>query len=271
MKLRQPHSTIVDVSERGSAPWITMVHGATHDQRYFSAQVQALQGDFRLLLIDLPGHGRSATLPGPFGFEEYADAVLAAMDANGIGKSHYLASHTGAAVGLILASRQRQRFLSLALESAPIPGVDLPSVINAFNHARDTARGSGMQAARAEWFQGEGWFDIIRENPERCRGDAHWAMIADFSGQPWLDSKPARPVTPLLDQLSSIDCPVLIINGEHDVEDFLQAADAMQQRLPRAQRVLVAGAGGFPMWEQPQLVNDHILRHLRAACTQTSE
>ncbi len=35
---------------------------------------------------------------------------------------------------------------------------------------------------------------------------------------------------------------------------------------PRVQRVTVAGAGGFPLWEDPKLANDHIRRHLRDAC-----
>ncbi|GMQ77290.1 MAG: hypothetical protein BMS9Abin01_2618 [Gammaproteobacteria bacterium] len=265
MKLRPPHSTIVDVTERESAPWITMVHAATHDQRFFSSQVQAFRSDYRLLLIDLPGHGQSASLPGPYGFEEYAASVLAAMDAAGVDQSHYLGSHTGAAVALILACRDARRFRSLALESAPIPGLDLPSVIENYARARATARRSGIEAARAEWLARGPWFAIIRKHPERCRADAHRAMVSEFSARPWLDTTPAQPVTPLLDKLNSIHCPVLIINGEHDVEDFLHAADELERRLPRARRVMISGAGGFPMWEDPQPVNDHIRRHLRDA------
>lgn len=265
MKLHQAHSTIVDVGERKLAPWLTMVHGASHDQRYFASQIETFQRDFRLLLIDLPGHGKSASLPGPYGFEEYAASVLAAMDAIGVHKTHYMGSHTGAAVGLMLASRRRQRFQSLVLESAPIPGLDLPSVIEAFNRARDTARSSGIEAARREWFEHGLWFENIRKNPERCRADQHWTMIADFSGQPWLDATPAAPVAPLLEELPSIRCPVLIINGEHDVEDFLRAADEMERRLPHAHRVIIPGAWGFPMWEESGQVNDHIRRHLHIA------
>lgn len=266
MKLPPPHSTIVQVTERESAPWITMVHGASHDQRYFSSQVQAFQQDYRLLLIDLPGHGQSSSLPGPYGFEEYAISILAAMDAAGVGETHYLASHTGAAAALILASRHGQRFKSLALESAPIPGFDLPSVTEALDRARATARELGVEAARAEWFERGRWFAIIRKDPERCRADAHWAMIAEFSGRPWLDTTPAQAVAPLLDRLDSIHCPVLIINGEHDVEDFQLAAGELERRLPRVQRVTIPGAGGFPMWEDPEQVNDHIRRHLQDAC-----
>ena len=247
-----------------------MVHAATHDQRFFSSQVQAFQGEFRLLLIDLPGHGQSGALPGPFGLEEYAASVLAAMDGAGVEQSHYLGSHTGAAIGLMLATRHGQRFHSLALESTPVPGVDIPSVRTALNRARNTAANRGVEAARSAWFQHEPWFDIIRQNPERCRADAHWAMIAEFSGRPWLDDAPPRPVAPILEQLPSIHCPVLMINGAYDVQDFVAAADAMERRLPRVTRVRIPGAGGFPLWEQPELVNEHIRRHLHDAGTTMS-
>ncbi len=243
-----------------------MVHAATHDQRYFASQARAFEKDYRLLLIDLPGHGKSAALPGPFGFEEYAGSVLAAMDAAGVDTTHYVGSHTGAAAGLILASRFQQRFLSLVLEGPPIPGVDLPSVAEALGRARVTAHERGIEAARAEWFECSGWFDIIRKNPQRCRADEHWAMVSEFSGQPWLDATPAKSVAPLVEQLSSIPCPVLIINGEHDVEDFLHAADELERRLPRVRRVRIPGAGGFPMWEDPEQVNTHIRRHLQDHC-----
>ncbi|TFH46278.1 MAG: alpha/beta fold hydrolase [Lysobacterales bacterium] len=265
MELRQPHSTIVDAGDRGSAPWLTMVHAASHDQRFFASQVEAFQQDYRLLLVDLPGHGRSAALPGPYGFEEYAASVLAAMDAAGVEETHYLGSHTGAAVGLILASRYGPRIKSLALESAPVPGVDMPSVTQAYQRACNTARSDGIEAARAEWFERGPWFEIIRKYPERCRADAHWAMVSDFPGQPWLDAAPAKPVAPLLEQLPSIRCPVLVINGEYDVDDFLRAADEMERRLPQVQRVQIPGAGGFPLWEEPEQINAHIRLHLQQA------
>ncbi len=44
------------------APWITMVHGVSQNRRVFSAQVAAFGEDYRLLLIDLPGHGLSAEI-----------------------------------------------------------------------------------------------------------------------------------------------------------------------------------------------------------------
>ena len=262
MNLQIPSSTTVTVTDRPSAPWLTMVHGATHNQDYFTAQVRAFEQDFRLLLIDLPGHGQSEALPGPYGFEEYAASVLAAMDPAGVEKTHYLGTHTGSAVGLILASRFPERFLSLALEGPPTPGIDLPSIVDAMSRGRAAARNEGVDAARREWYSNGEWVNFIRNEPQRCRGDEHWEMVLRYTGKPWLDTATPKPVVSVMDRLSSIGCPVLIFNGEHDVDDFLAAAEEIERRLPKARRVVIEGAGGFPMWEDPQQTNAHIRRHL---------
>jgi len=254
--------TILAPAERASAPWVTMVHAATHDQRYFSAQTPALREDYRLLLVDLPGHGASTELPGPFGFEEYALAVRAAMDAAGVEHTHYVGTHTGAAVGILLAVRQPQRFSSLVLEGPPIPGTDLPSVVDVFERVRNAARNHGVQAALTEWYENGPWFDVMRSNPERCRADEHWTMLSAHTCRPWLDLQPAQPVTAVTDALGAIRCPVLIFNGEHDAEDFLACAETLERAIPGARRLRIAGTGGFPMWENPHAVNAHIRRHL---------
>ena len=72
----------------------------------------------------------------------------------------------------------------------------------------------------------------------------------------------SEPGAPIVDRLGAIRCPVLIVNGEHDVEDFLDAAETLERRLPDARRLRVADSGGFPMWERPDALNDAIRRHL---------
>jgi pimeloyl-ACP methyl ester carboxylesterase len=87
-------------------------------------------------------------------------------------------------------------------------------------------------------------------------------MLMEYSGKPWLDAATPKSVAPVVDRLPSIRCPVLIFNGEHDVADFLAAADELEQRLPNVRRVRIERAGGFPMWEDPEQTNAHIRRHL---------
>lgn len=248
-----------------SAAWLVLVHGATQHSGVFSAQVEAFRESHRLLLVDLPGHGRSSNVAGPYGLAEYARSVMAAIDDAGVDRLHFWGTHTGAGIGLLLATRHPERFASLVLDGAVLPGVDLPYVSMAVGRAKATARAHGVDAARMEWFHESQWFDVTRSRPDQCRAREHWEIVAAFSGRPWLDTSVAEPVTPLGDgELARITQPVLLVNGEHDVADFLRVAEEVETRLPSARRLLVPGAGGFPLWEFPDVVNEHVRRFIDA-------
>jgi pimeloyl-ACP methyl ester carboxylesterase len=249
-----PHFETID-SAGETRPWITMVHGASQHSGLFSAQVEAFQADYRLLLIDLPGHGRSSDRGGPYGLVEYARSALAALHAAQVERTHFWGTHTGAGIGLMLAAQHPQLIATLVLDGAILPGVDLPYVTAMFARAKQTARKRGVEAARAEWFRESRWFDVIRARPAECRAKEHWELIAGFTGKPWTDPSAAEPVAPIRPALARIAQPVLLVNGEHDVEDFMRVADEIESTLPNVQRATVPGAGGFPLWEHPAEVN----------------
>ncbi len=236
-------------------PWMVMVHGMSQDHRVFSAQVAAFKDRYRILLIDLPGHGLSADIPGPFGHLELASRVLGAMDDAGVAACDYWATHTGTSLGLLIACETPHRFRSLILEGSVLPGHTPPSVAFEFGRACDLARTRGVAHARRRWFDDAAWFQVMRERPEECRAAAHRAMVCEFSGAPWLYDGPARPVAPIDAKLASIDVPALIYNGARDVPDFLDTAGFLERRLPRVKRVTIADAGAFPAWDFPDRVN----------------
>jgi pimeloyl-ACP methyl ester carboxylesterase len=256
-----PYFEKVEVAGR-THPWLTMVHGMSQDRRVFSAQVGAFEKDYRVLLVDLPGHGNSSAMSGPYGPEEYAAATLAALDAAGVEVTHFWGTHTGAGVGLSLATRQPRRFESLILEGAVMPGVVVPSVARTIDRAKATARERGVEAARREWFEDAEWFDVIRREPERCRARAYRSLLAEFRGAPWLDPAEPTPVEPVRGTLHRIVAPTLLINGEHDVPDFVTMAEELASTLPIVERRTIPGAGGFPLWEDPAAVNAHVTHFL---------
>lgn len=254
-----PHYTRIAT---GAGPWLVMVHGATQDSRLFSAQQRWFGDRYRLLLIDLPGHGGSSKMPGLYGLAEYARSVRAALDDAGIDAAHYWGTHTGAGVGLLLAAQGEPRLKSLVLESPVLPGFAMPYVTTAIARAGATMQASGIDAARREWFAEAEWFDVIRRHPSECRSAQHWAMIAGFEGGPWLAAPTPEPVEPVGPRLVAIEAPVLLINGEHDVGDFVRVADELESRLPRVEREVVSRAGGFPLWEFPDRVNARVEQFL---------
>ena len=268
---------VSDAGRKGSAaPWLTLVHGATQHRGVFSAQVAAFRADFRLLLIDLPGHGLSASLPGPYGMGEYAASVRAAMDKaigeggveGGMGeagaeRTHFWGTHTGAGVGLLLAAREPARFASLVLEGPVFPDRQPPYAVEMIAQVKRLAAGRGLDAARRHWWERSEWFEVMRRNPETCRAAGHLAMVSEFQGGPWLDTQAPARVASVDNRLAELGLPVLIVNGEHELADFVQAAGQLSSLLPHARRVVIADAGGFPLWEFPDRVNAEVRRFLR--------
>lgn len=260
------HEVMTDAGPE--APWLTLVHGATQHRGLFSAQVAAFRAEFRLLLIDLPGHGQSASLPGPYGMVEYAARVRAAMvEAIGGGggesiaegeRTHYWATHTGTGVGLLLAAMEPARFESLVLEGPVFPDRQPPYAVEMIAKVRELAAGDGLDAARRHWWERSEWFRVMRENPEACRAAEHLALVSEFQGGPWLDAGTPASVASIDGLLAGLDLPVLIVNGEHELADFLAVAEELSGLLPKARRVVIADAGGFPLWEFPDRVNKEV-------------
>ncbi|MEX2617891.1 MAG: alpha/beta fold hydrolase [Alphaproteobacteria bacterium] len=248
---------LIDDTGPGS-PWLVMVHGISQNRRAFSAQLPEFRKTHRLLLIDLPGHGLSSAVPGPFGVEAYAASIAGAMDEAGILHAAFWGTHLGAAAGLLLACRESERFTALILEGPVFPGRPMPGVAQILARVADTARQEGMPAARKLWWNESGWFAVMRDRPVECRAAEQRAIIDEFEGAPWLDTGLIGPITPPDDDLRQFRKPVLIMNGEYDLPDFLQSADEISALLSDCRRVTVAEGGGFPFWEFPDAVNAEV-------------
>jgi pimeloyl-ACP methyl ester carboxylesterase len=238
----------------GDGPWLLLLHGFSQDQQLWDAQVAALAGSFRLLRVDLRGHGASEAPGAGYGAVEYAADVLGVLDALGIARAHLWGTHTGAGVGLLLAVEHPERVAALILDGAVIPGIAVPVVEEWQARECEIARARGVTAARADWFEQAPFFDGIHADPLRRRAAAQRAMVERFSGAPWLAAEPPLAPPDVAGRLGTIRGPSLIVNGSEDLPDFLAVAARLERELPSATRYLIPGAGAFPAWEEPEAV-----------------
>jgi pimeloyl-ACP methyl ester carboxylesterase len=63
----------------GSGPWVVMTHSFLCERSMFRAQVAALQTRFRVINVDLRGHGESGDSTQPFTLYDLVDDVLAVL------------------------------------------------------------------------------------------------------------------------------------------------------------------------------------------------
>lgn len=239
-------------------PWLVILHGFSQNSKVFALQQAYFQSKYRLFCPDLRGHGVNSTDRGPFGIAEYYKDILGQLEERGIVRANFWGTHTGSAVGLLLAIYHPDRIASLVLEAPVITDIELRAVAQQFQQAKSTAKTSGVQVAVKDWFDQAPWFKTTRENPIEFREEAHRQLIYEFMGSPLLsDEKPMVPplVLPYLSQLKQ---EVLIYNGSKDVEEFMDLAALLKEKIPRAKKIIVDDAGGFPFWEKPTQVNQMV-------------
>ncbi|TFY98710.1 alpha/beta fold hydrolase [Ramlibacter rhizophilus] len=89
----------------GSGRPLLMVHGLGANLRTWDPILGALRDSRELILVDLPGHGRSDALAGPQTVEAYADALAYFVQSQGLSKADLVGSSVGGRLVLELARR----------------------------------------------------------------------------------------------------------------------------------------------------------------------
>jgi len=99
----------------GNGPWVVLLHGFLESIEIWDSFASFLGKDFSVLMVDLPGHGRSGLIQDVHTMELMAESVLAVTDHLGI-KEFVLCGHSmGGYVSLELAALRPAQVKGLVL------------------------------------------------------------------------------------------------------------------------------------------------------------
>jgi len=109
-----------------SAPPLVLLHQLGRDACDWDAVAAALADRFRVLALDLRGHGESTRTP-PFTFEQMRDDVARFVDALNLERFSLIGHSMGGTVAFLLARAWPARIDALVVEDTPPPtGSNLP-------------------------------------------------------------------------------------------------------------------------------------------------
>ena len=114
-------SVAAHVSGPGDAPPLVAVHGALGSTDLETDRlVRFWERRFRVVAVDLPGHGASADVPGVPTWHDYADAVGAVLTALDLADVRLFGFSLGAGVALAAAAGHPDRVARLAVHGANV-------------------------------------------------------------------------------------------------------------------------------------------------------
>ncbi len=245
-----------EVRRHGAGTPVLLLHGFTGRGSGWGTHATALARHFRVLVVDLPGHGRSGVPrdPARASVERTADDLATILHLEGNTPAHVIGYSLGARIALRLAVTHPLVLRRLVLES-PSPGL-ANERDRAARRAADDGRAARIErdgiGAFVDAWEREPVFNshstlpptrATRLRAERLRNrPAGLAASLRGAGQGSME--------PLHDRLAGITAPTLIIAGAQDRIGRARA-EAVAAGIPGARLEVLDGAGHTPHLETP--------------------
>lgn len=239
-----------------SDAWL-FLHSFPVDRRMWSAQCEALAAaGRRAVAIDLPGFGGAARMTRePPSLDGYVDAVVAALDALGLGRVTLVGLSLGGYVALRLVALAPERVGALVLAdtraAADSPETRAGRVLNL-----GLVRTKGAGAL------------IDKMLPHLLAPDAPASLRTTLRG--WAVEQPAGGVSDALlamrdradatATLATIRCPTLLLVGSLDGITPPAEHAAMGAAIAGSRVEVIEGAGHLSNLERPEAFNEALLR-----------
>lgn len=229
----------------GHGPGLVLLHGWGLHSGVWEETAALLAENFRVTLLDLPGHGRSPLWAGHYSLSELAQQLLESAPPHAI----WLGWSLGGSIALRLAAQYPERINKLVLVTGT------PKFVNAPDWAHGVAAATLDEFVRA--LTSDYRSCIRRFLALQLRGSAHAAQtLRRLSAIAFRHGEPDRRAlaaglallrdSDLRGELDNITCPALVIAGERDTLTPPDAQRFLAARLPQAHFSVIAGAGHAP-------------------------
>jgi esterase len=248
------------VKRLGEGPPVIVLHGLFGAGGNLGALARALQDDFSVYSVDLPGHGRSKWL-NPLSLPAMAAQLRFWMAREGLSQAHLVGHSLGGKVAMQLALEEPARVRSLVVaDIAPVAysphHASVFAALDAVDSARCRSREEAVQLMSG-YLQEPGVIQFLAASLQRSE---HGYLRWRFDWQQIQASYAALLAAP--DEGLSFGGPVLFIKGGDS--DYIQESHwpTIQRYFPAAAIKIMPGCGHWLHVEKPQLFQALVARFL---------
>jgi len=261
-----PHVSIGDADiyyeEQGQGPVLMLVPGLGGQGAFWGPQVKDFSRDFRVIVHDHRGAGRSTHSRIRYSVDQMAADTVALMDRLGIERAHYVGHSTGGAMGQTIAQDHPDRLLSLVL-SATWPGPDAY-----FRRCFETRKELLLHRGFESYWRAS----VVMLRPPRWVSE-HDAALEEEIARLRTAAPPAAVLASRIDaivrfdrraRLGEIRCPTLVVVAADDALTPPFYSEELASRIPGAKLAVLPTGGHFGPTLQPEEYNAAVGGFLRA-------
>lgn len=235
----------VAYEECGTGKSIVFVHGACENSSFWNHQ-KTLQDRYRVITLDLPGHGRSEPMEAEVLVRNYSEIVSEFIAKTCPDKAVLVGHSMGGAIALLNAIEHPQNLRAAVIVSAGAKLGVLPSI-------REGLRTRFEETVRSvvgpRQFASKTNLETIRfVTNEILKCDSRVAA-ADYEACNSFDAR---------QKLRSINLPILLVAGEEDKMTPVPWSVYLKENISKSKMVVLQEASHLPMLERPSDFNRHL-------------
>lgn len=242
--------------EQGRGVPLVFLHAFPLNRSMWIEQERALSSQFRVLTIDLRGHGESDAPLWHYTLDQAADDVIGLLDHLSIRQAAFVGLSMGGYILFALYRRYADRVRGLVLANTRAQADTVEGKEGRFQMAQ-IAYKNGPSAIADIMIPKLLSPATIQAKPELVgcvRAMIEGNQISGIAGD--LTAMAERPDSVSL--LGQITCPTQIIVGELDLPTPPSDAKLMADRIPGARLTIIPGAAHLSNLEQPDQFNETI-------------
>lgn len=244
----------------GAGPTVVLGHSLLCDTEMWRGVEPRLAERYRVINVEARGHRRS-TAPGPFTLEDLAGDWLAILDREGGGRAVLIGLSMGGMTAMRLALRAPSRVAGMVLidsngdeeeKGKRFQYALMEMVYRRFGLIGPLARrvatlmlGETTRHRRPEVFE-----ELKQMVARHDHAQVPHALRAVFKRGP------------ILDRLSAIACPTLVLVGDEDRATPVVKSERLAAAIPGARLDVVPGVGHLSAMEDPDAIASRVLGFL---------
>jgi pimeloyl-ACP methyl ester carboxylesterase len=235
---------------QGEGRSVVFIHGACENSAFWNHQL--ILGDrYKLVLVDLPSHGKSKPLTnGPAEIGKYAEIINELIGRLNLDRPVLVGHSMGAAIALVNTISNPSNLRGSVLVGAGAKLGVLPSIREGlrtrFDETIKTVVGPRQFASTTN-------LEIIRfvtNEMMKCKGEI---ASSDFEACNGFDVR---------QKLRTITLPTLIVVGEEDKMAPVTWSTYLKENIPKSKLIILKQASHLPMLERPFEFNRQLVDFL---------
>jgi 3-oxoadipate enol-lactonase len=241
----------------GAGEPLLLIHGLGSSTRDWEYQLEAFAAHYRVVLVDVRGHGRSAKPPGPYSVPLFAQDIAALLTQLQLESVHLIGISMGGMIGLQMAVTfpQVMRSLTVINATAELIPRSFGDRVKVWQRLA-ISRLMGMRRM-GEFLAGHLFPEPTQEHI-RVQFIDRWAANDKVA---YIAAMKALVGWSVFANLPQIQCPVLFLAGDMDYSSVAEKETAVAH-IPNAQFALISNSRHASPVDQPEMVNTAVLNFL---------